>query len=715
MKTQKYIFLTITILLVALCPVVWATELPPPFALLPQPREVELLHGDGLELGGLHAVHLGENVERPIMGELLSPLPQTERSGNGVLTLQLAGDDFAVQSPEGYVLEISGSRVRITSPGQAGLFYGCQTLEQLLQDARDARVVIPACRIVDYPAMAYRAVHFDVKHHLDHQNYYYDAIDRLARYKINAIVFEFEDKLRYRRQPVVGGPLSITIEEMAALTQYARKRHIEITPLVQGLGHATFILKHPQYKNLREQPENRWAFCPMDEGTYKVLFDLYLDAMQATPGSRYLHIGGDEVGQIGTCPRCKDMAEKEGVFGLNMYWLNRVTRFVQEHGRIPMFWDDMPLKFAGVFKTTYKEEIDSATVEALWEKGLPILNEQLDKFPKNCIYMRWAYSRPLLPGNQKAVQWYKNSGLKVVAATATQNRTPLLPYAGGPEQKVVDDRVIHIREFIRLAAENQLQGMLCTAWDDASPHMETYWRGFMAAAEYSWNPDGRSLQEFESAFLQRMFGPLKVDATGLYRDLFESANFWFQALPVEIEDVPSMEHQAVSGDVIKREYDPAVVLPLLSSLGEWSNRYRHRLDEARQAMIRYQRSREMLHALQQQARRNRYHLRMLAAINEFQATAPRLLLALQQADVPDVDKQRDGLRRVQQALDSFEGAWDRLKTVFAETRFLAYPPEFIPDRYRHFASRREDISFLIQKEQIYHPLVRRWLAQQGVE
>ena len=154
-------------------------------------------------------------------------------------------------------------------------------------------------------------------------NYYYDSIDRLARYKINAVVIEFEDKLRYRRQPLVGAPQSISIDEMAALTRYARERHIEITPLVQGSGHATFILKHQEYAGLRELPWNKWAFCPLNEGTYQVLFDMYRDAIDATPGSKYLHIGGDEIGNIGLCPRCKPMADKEGMLSLSLYWLKR--------------------------------------------------------------------------------------------------------------------------------------------------------------------------------------------------------------------------------------------------------------------------------------------------------------------------------------------------------------------------------------------------------
>ena len=63
--------------------------------------------------------------------------------------------------------------------------------------------------IIDYPAISYRAVHFDVKHHLGRMEYYYQEIDKLARYKINAVIWELEDKLRYTRRPEIGAPNAI--------------------------------------------------------------------------------------------------------------------------------------------------------------------------------------------------------------------------------------------------------------------------------------------------------------------------------------------------------------------------------------------------------------------------------------------------------------------------------------------------------------------------
>ena len=68
-------------------------------------------------------------------------------------------------------------------------------------------------------------------------------------------------------------------------------------------------------------------------------------------------------------------------------------------------------------------------------------------------------------------------------------------------------QVDEIHVFIGLASELGIDGMLCTAWDDSSPHMETYWRGIIASAEFSWSPTKRNLQEYETAYLQREFGP----------------------------------------------------------------------------------------------------------------------------------------------------------------------------------------------------------------
>jgi hypothetical protein len=687
----------------------FAQKLPAPFEILPQPQSAVLLKGPGLETGKLQHIILKGTLKRPVTGEILSKLTIGKSEWKGILSLILDTTLTTLPTDEGYIMTIANGKAEIIAKGEAGLFYGCQSLEQLLEDARDYKKPIPACKITDYPALSYRAVQWDVKHHLDHMNYYYESIDRLARYKTNAVVFEFEDKLRYQRQPLVGAPQSISIDEMAALTQYARERHIEITPLVQGLGHATFILKHQEYANLREIPWNRWAFCPLNEGTYQVLFDLYRDAIDATPGSKYLHIGGDEIGNIGLCPRCKPSADKEGMLALNLYWLKRVCEFAKENNRIPIFWDDMPLQNAGLLESTDSYEMPLPEVERLWQKGIPKLDSLLLDFPKNCVYMRWNYSMARQDGNIRALDWYKSHGLNAMVATSTS----------------ISSETGNIRSFIQLAGEKKIDGMLCTAWDDNSPHMETFWRGFIASAEYSWNPDGRSLEEFDIAWLQREFGIFSPGYSDLIKQISLGADFWDEAYYRNgsrsgdnnaLQSLSQLEHwlKPLEGQE-KRQFDytsKLIELPDLNSPGAWSLKYKDRLDKSLIELKNYDALSAKLTELHNSSKQNRYYWELSKALYNFQITAPRILLVLKESDSPDKTQQKAGIENVKKAIKEFDQAWKELHSVYSQTRFVSYPANYVPDRYFHSASQREDLSWMIQAEELYFGMIEKWVQSQ---
>jgi hexosaminidase len=698
-----------------------AEKMPEPFRIIPQPQKVELLQGNGLAFGTLANLEIAGEFKRPVMGAILSRLTESHHPGSGTLTLKLENSGNAQASDEAYVLTVLSGHAEIIASREAGLFYGCQTLEQLLEDARDFHTPVPACKITDAPALSYRSVQIDVKHHLDHMNIYYESIDRLARYKINAVIFEVEDKLRFQRQPLVAAPQSISIDEMAALTKYASERHIEITPLVQGLGHATFILKHEHYAHLRELSHNRWAFCPLDEGTYDVLFDLYRDAIDATPGSRYLHIGGDEIGNIGLCPRCKPTADEKGELYLNLYWLKRVCEFAGENGRIPIFWDDMPLKAAGVYRSTYSTDVDLEQATKDWENGRPILEQLLSDFPKNCVYNRWNYSMARQPGNIFALDWYRDNGLRTMIATAAQTGGCLFP-VDDRDLGVASEGISAIRSFNQLAAEKEVDGMFCTAWDDHSPHLESFWRGFIASAQYSWSPEGRTLDEYDIAYLQREYGISLPDYTILYRMLRDGAAFWEKAFNREgnrmdlenaLFNLPGLAHWMPPKDPnapVKTDFtDRLIELPDLKNPVSWSKKYEQRLDEAVSILDEYQYTSKILDSLYRSSVKNRYHWELFSAMNDFQVVAPRLMLALKQCDVKDRAQRSAGLEKVRGALAEFEKAWEDLQITYGKTRFVSYPSNYMPDRYFHFASQREDMTWMIQVEELLHPMIVGWM------
>jgi hexosaminidase len=700
----------------------FADKLPSPFIILPQPQSVIILNEPALEPSMLQHLSLRGEFNRPVMGDLLSQLTIGEVIEKGTLTLILDKTFTTLPSDEGYIMTINKDRVEVVSKGEAGLFYGCQSLEQLLEDARDFKKPVPSCKIIDYPMLSYRAVHFDLKHHLDHMNYYYNCIDRLARYKINAVIIEFEDKLRYQRQPLIGAPQSISIEEMAALTQYARERHIEITPLVQGLGHATFILKHPEYAGLRELPWNKWAFCPLNDSTYQVLFDMYRDAIEATPGSKYLHIGGDEIGNIGLCPRCKPMADKEGMLSLSLYWLKRVCEFAKENGRIPIFWDDMPLKEGGVYESTWNDEVTSSVASKAWEEGIPKLDKLLTDFPKNCVYMRWNYSMARQPGNILALDWYKSHGLNAMVATATNTEGGMLFQSDDRDKDMASSGIVTIRSFLRLAAEKNIQGMLCTAWDDKSPHMENFWRGFIAAAEYSWSPNGRSLEEYDNAWIQREFGIYIPDYHSFFNLLRRGSVLFYEALfrhgslmdeENALQSLPQIEHwlPPLEGrEKVQFDYTSKLIeLPDRNNPGVWSKKYNNLIDRALIEKTSYKELSERLTYYHNMSKRNRYYWTLSIALYNLQSALPDLLLSLKESDTGDKALRERGLNDVRKSIEGFQKAWRELQKVYSETRFISYPANYIPDRYFHLASQREDLTWMIQPEELFFGMIDKWL------
>lgn len=632
------------------------------YGLIPAPQKVEKLSGDGINYITLLSIHLQETEKRPVLYGVLKSLPLSESSGKGVLTLNLSNSANLPESPEGYVLEINNNQVTINARSEAGLFYGCQTLLQLMTDSRDRRVDIPACKITDYPDIAYRATHLDLKHHLDHINYYFEMIDRLARIKVNAVIIEFEDKLRYLNTPVIGADNAISKEQFTALSRYAHERNIEISPLVQGLGHASYILKHEEYRHLREDATSDWAFSPLDSGTYKLLFSLYKEAMEVTPYGKYLHIGGDEVGSLGQSA----LSKKSGMdpLELQMYWLNKVSEFAQQHGRIPIFWDDMVFKLAGVYETTYKEDIPEEKVIALWEANKKKLDENIQLFPKNCVYMRWNYDAPQLLGNINAIDWFNAHHLDVMPATAAQTVWTMMPRSHSNFEQ--------IKNFCRITVNKNLKGILCTVWDDSSPHFETVWRSLHFFALFSWNYEDISLEDAEAMFRHRFYGPELSDPSYEFQDLLEQNLFFWETALIE-----KGRRRKTTKNI------DLIALPNSENPGEWSNTYQQKIEGAHHAVEQYKITREKIHEAIKKSHRNRFSLRLMNQINNLQIYPAELILLLAAYDQAATNEKKDNLNQILKYVNTFDSIRNQFEEVFSETRFLKKPDNYQLDQNHH--------------------------------
>ncbi len=641
------------------------------FKLLPNPQQFEIKGTSTLKFNDIQYYYPQEGIDLPAVGDLLKHIQPVEAPSKAQIIYSI--ESSLDVKAEGYTLDISNKQITINGKDKAGLLYAFMTLEQLMEDAKEQDTALPLCSIEDFPLLTYRAIHLDMKHHREKLEYYYRLVDKLARYKVNGIIAEIEDKLKYKRQPVVGSADALSIEEWIKLSNYAKKRNIEISPLIQGLGHASFILKHEQYEDLRDDPESDWAFNPLDPKTYEIQFDLYLDAIDATPHGRYLHIGGDEVHTTG---RGSGMSALE----LQLIWLNKVCAFAEEHNRIPIFWDDMPLKHAGVYRAMFNTQLTQQEVDSIWEENEHKLLEVLDQFPKNCIYMRWNYSSPQAIGNGKAMEWFRTNGLQVMGATAGQTRWVLMPQN--------ESNFDNIRSFAVSSINNGLNGLLLTLWDDDSPHFELYWRGIIAFAEYTWSGDKRTKEDIKSAYRQREFSYTLAGTELAFIDQLEMpVAFWENAL---LKGNKRIRLQKMDDSIAEGIID----FPDKNKKGEWATQYEQRLERAAIVLNLCDSIEAKITNMKSRAVRNIYTLEVYEQVNEMARFSARALLALEAYNkAPGQQEELEAIKLIRRLPDEFELLRLQLEQVYSKTRVLTKPEDYILGQDNHSHLANQTISF----------------------
>ncbi|MDG1920160.1 MAG: glycoside hydrolase family 20 zincin-like fold domain-containing protein [Flavobacteriaceae bacterium] len=578
------------------------------------------------------------------------------------------------QKAESYTLKIEQEKIEIQAQDQAGLFYAFVTLDQLIEDAVNSNTPLPLVTLQDAPKIAFRPIQVDVKHHLEKKSYYYDLIDALAQLKINGIILEIEDKLKYKRRPEVASADALSIEEWRALSTYALARNISISPLVQGLGHASFILKHDKNKHLRDDPKSDWAFNPLNPETYALQYDLYLDAMEAFPHGKYLHVGGDEVQTTGR-------GSGKSALELNLIWLNKVSAFAAEHDRIPIFWDDMPLKQAGLMQPIYDTVMDPATVDSIWEVNEPKLNKFITQFPKNCVYMRWNYHKAESYGNGKAMDWFSSNGFRVMGATAGQTRWTLMPQR--------ESNIDQIRIFAEQSINRNYNGLLLTLWDDDSPHFELYKRGVSAFAEYSWGGPKRTKEEFKAVYRHRKFGSefkgeqyAFIDAldepVALWTNLFVEAGNHRNAL---IHKENPIEEQLID-------------LPDFNKKGDWTKKYSARLEQLEAQKNQLEQAKKTLFKIQNQDAKSEYNLAVyneVIQLVKYNFELMSQLKAFDTATTPEAEKK--ALDAIMTTGQTFSSVRAQMETVYSQTRVLKKPEGYILDQDHHNHPANQTVNF----------------------
>jgi hypothetical protein len=587
--------------------------------------------------------------------------------------------------PEGYQLEIGEREVVIEGADAAGVFYGVQTLKQCLRKA-DGGVSAPALSITDWPSLKYRAIHYDTKHHQDKKKYVESFIRDLSSYKVNVLVWEWEDKLAYRKHPEIGAPGAFTIGEMQAFTRYAKSRHIQIVPLVQGLGHSSYILKHPQHQHLREIPDSNWEFCPLGDGTYDLLGDLYDEAIEATPGSEFLHVGSDETYELGegVACGCKAKMEAIGKDALMQVFVKRVVAHGEKRGRKVMSW-------GGGWRPTKKQDgLPPKSMLNVQSAETENLKQAQDAGYKSFVYAPNPSITPLFLGYFPWVYntMWKNHALRDRAGTFQETSGPL-----------------------KLAGKTQIaEGSITTSWDDSGLHNQCWMPRFICAADASWKADGPDMDTWARRYFRNYFGAESRDVQELFRILQESAEFYYDTFQRKVwhwgdigkftlPDVPRGDMEF--NDFYRGRYGQGIQRAVADR-----NAMRRALsiiDDNLSRPVRHRRDFEIFRSIAQLCRHND---ELIIMLGEFEANVhkaeglhysdrPRALEYLKQCE-----------KMLADSLADRDKVYKDLVTVWERDRLpkgLSLPGKpfvFARDRARHFAIRTPDMSYLIVDEQL---------------
>ncbi len=685
------------------------------FKLLPSVQDLEFKDTfSNLNFENIKFAYSVNNTELPIRYDFTNHIENNSQSES---TIDYHIDSSLDLNQEGYKLDILKNKISIIAKDEAGLFYAFTTLDQLIEDSKDQNINLPMLSIKDYPLIKFRPIHIDVKHHLEKESYYYQLMDHLAQLKINGVILEIEDKLKYKRRPEVGSEDALSIEKWKSISEYAKKRNINISPLVQGLGHASYILKHEQNKKLRDDPKSDWAFNPLDPETYKLQFDLYLDAMEATPYGKYLHVGGDEVQTTGR-------KSGKSALELNLIWLNKVSAFAEKHNRIPIFWDDMLLKQGEVYYPIYDLNISKQKVDSIWEVNEPKLNKFIKQFPENCIYMRWNYHVTESYGNARAMDWFTNNGLKVMGATAGQTRWTLMPQR--------ESNIDQIRIFADQSIKRNFNGLLLTLWDDYSPHFELYKRGISAFAEYTWGGIKRTKSEFKSVFRHRTFGSEFQSEEYAFIDSLDSpVKEWtnillkkdFEKMMITITDSLEVSNSEVihRNSLIHRKNtltNYVIDLPDFNNKGSWNKKYSSRLKKISKQIKSLNKINSILNKIKEKDPQNKFLIEIYEQVSALAGYSFYAMEVLSRFDNAKNEKEETlYLKEIYDLSKKFKNLREKFESVYSKTRVLNKPESYILDQDHHYhpANQTKNFDWQFMAELIFLEKIENYLKEMMLE
>jgi len=335
-------------------------------SLLPLPQHVDYKPGDlqiaslSIKLASAHPskpdLFAAAELQRKLLERTGVRLPISQARGNQhLITLDRTGalqelpephEDPGPNSRESYQIQVGPSGAIIRSRSSAGVFYGVQTLAQMVE-GRGERAVLPEASIQDWPALAYRGIMVDMSEgQLATEKEVERQIDHLALWKGNQYYLYSEDSIELKGYPLLNPDARFSKDQIRRIIAYANERHVDVVPCLEFYGHQHDLFRIEKYSDLADFPHGG-EFDPTN-GKVRELLDDWVDQYAAIFPSRFVHIGFDETWEISRA--AKKAGPNTTPARLFVAQMDTVARRFQKHGKTVLAWADIMVKYPGIME-----------------------------------------------------------------------------------------------------------------------------------------------------------------------------------------------------------------------------------------------------------------------------------------------------------------------------------------------------------------------------
>ncbi len=446
--------------------------------LFPAPKKIELKSGylNDFKDSFISPYNLVNVIENTLAFNITGTIHVSDSPLNqNAYTLSI---DSSLTNFQEYHLSIDSSSIHIVGKDEAALFYGKQTLLQIIAFSKNNNYKIPCLNITDWPDFERRGYMLDIsRDKVPTMETLYHIIDLLASWKINEFQLYTEHTFAYKNHQTVWKENSpMTAEEIKKLDLYCKTKFIDLVPNQNSFGHMENWLKHDEYLHLAECPtdcetiwgtRSRHSLNPLNEGSFELMKELYSELLPNF-SSKYFNIGCDETVELGNGVS-KQVCEAKGKGNVYLDFVKKLNAEVKSHGKQAQFWGDIILNHP----------------------------ELIADIPNDMIAMVWGYESTF-PFKEKLSK-FKDAGLDFYVCPGTSTWRSEI----GRNK----DAFTNLQQAAKYGKINQAKGYLNTNWGDWGhwQPLSVCYPAMAVGSAYAWNSSSNPTHNLEHTLSHYIF------------------------------------------------------------------------------------------------------------------------------------------------------------------------------------------------------------------